>query len=130
MELITLIGQLLLACFLYALLYGITKFSIEDDADCRSLGAFDEFKLRNILLMPWFITLISYFLNPDVPVGHRVLLFLGLYVLSFFLAKFLFASHGTVTKSNSRLLTLFVGSGFQMLLIGGVLLGVNWFAMF
>jgi len=124
LDLIAQIGTFLIFFIVYALLYAFTRFTLEFDEESKKFDDFDKFKLKNLLLMPIFLTLMSYYNNSDIPPFQQVSLFLGLCAVSIFLTKLLFASHNLARKSDGEIVLLFLGANIQFsfyfVLIGGL----------
>jgi len=110
----------------YAFLYSFTQFTLENDEESKKFDAFDKFKLRNLLLMPILLSLMSYHDNSDIPIVQQVLLFLGLNVISILLARLLFASHNLARKTDAEIVLLFLGANIQLSLLFVLLGGLSF----
>ena len=123
MELFGQIVTFLIFLFVYEVLYASSAFAIENDRDCKKLDKFNDFKLRNLLLMPILLSLVSHYDNSDISIPKKIFLFLGVSAVCIFLAKMLFAQH--TYKPTAEIIFLFFAATFQLSLIL-VISGLGW----
>ena len=118
-----------LLVFFYFLMLSLSKFAIEDDEVCKKLDSFDSFKLRTLLIAPWYLTVCSHIANPETTFIEKTLLFFATNGAAIFITKFLLDAQVFGSKTIGGIILLYVRCNFQLLLFLIVIVGVNWCAI-